>query len=821
MSIEGLDPIVVESFKGTQTLPDAQDVPLNWSTDSKNVEFRLGTGVQSRPGRSPFVTVPGGVQIQSMAEYSLLDGTTRRLLILDSSGSFWKEPGDQTLELIESGIGVNQHFDMVTAFGREYIAQSDGKLGTAPPRYYDDASFFRVSQGGPGAPPSATDGITGAGTSDPGRVDEGTRFIRIIFELADGYRTAPGPAVKFRTSGGRKLNVFQIPLGPSNVVRRIIAVSAAVSDDVADSVQADGVRYFFIPDSNMVINDNTTFFTAGSPRVLNFSDAELTAAEDVTDLLFLIVLPEQAGVTVYNDRLVWWGGVNNQYRVADTGLLNLDFDGGYQQPVGVFGKVPNGWEGIHPGCDVESPVSGATGGVFRIIADGVSQRGTIQNTVQGPALNAFVRPNTAYGGRMRLRKSAGLTQGTVSMYFLTASGAAIGQAFGVLTVDSADLTTDWQTFAGPVFPSTGVFPTDLVFRISGGKGGDGQTTVLAPAGEYIEIDFVNFYPLNQPATPSLLYVSDAGLPGNYSDNGLIQVAENDGQAIRSCFVIRGQLYIAKENSLYVASDNGDFPQNWPVQNVAGAFGVGTPSINGVSLGEGWAIIAGRSGAYYFDGGFPQKISEEIQPTWDVNKWDLGHLLVVLADTEQKRAWFQMTFPTITPPEPPPPPVVQGTPYILAQTLGTLRNDADVWVGMSFATGASVPAVTNTVTALGRWKSVGNNQSHALRLYQYVDGAGGDIQLAEVGVSMTVGVVGTYVYTLLPTPITLLDNTTYYVVSQEFNGGDVWYDLDSTADIEAFSLTFNGAVVSDGAGSITGVQAAPAIYVPTNMLAVQS
>jgi hypothetical protein len=813
MSIEGLTPIVLESMKGTQTLPDAQDVPEGWSTDSKNVEFRLGTGVSSRPGRSLFAVLGGGVYIMSMAEFSLLDGQTRRVLILDSSGSFWKELGDQTLALIESGIGINQHFDMVTAFGREYIAQSDGKLGTAPPRYYDDASFFRVSQGGPGAPPSATDGAVG------GVVDEGWRFVRIIFELADGYRTAPGPAVKLRTSGLRHLNVFQIPLGPSNVVRRIIAVSAAVSDDVEASISADAVRYFFIPDSNMVINDNTTFFTAGSPRVLDFSDAELTAAEDVTDLLFLVVLPEQAGVTVYNNRLVWWGGVNNQYRVADTGLLNLDFDGGYQQPVGVFGKVPNGWEGIHPGCDVESPVSGATGGVFRIIADGVSQRGTIQNTVQGPALNAFVRPNTAYGGRMRLRKSPGLTQGTVSMYFLTASGAAIGQAFGVLTVDSADLTTDWQTFAGPVFPSTGVFPTDLVFRISGGKGGDGQTTVLAPAGEYIEIDFVNFYPLNQPATPSLLYVSDAGLPGNYSDNGLIQVAENDGQAIRSCFVIRGQLYIAKENSLYVASDNGDFPQNWPVQNVAGAFGVGTPSINGVSLGEGWAIIAGRSGAYYFDGGFPQKISEEIQPTWDLTDWEQGHLLVVQVDTEQKRCWFQMPFPRIVPPEPPEPPVIEGTPYILGQTVGTPRSDADIYAGFVFNTGTQDPVVVTTVTALGRWKIAGNGLSHLVKLFKYVDGTN-DIQLGEVGVSMTIGDAGTYVYTNLATPVVLEGDTTYYVVSQEVIDGDQWYDNDSTANITApFAATFYGAAISDGAGgSFENTAGNPAVYGPVNMLA---
>jgi hypothetical protein len=493
----------------------------------------------------------------------------------------------------------------------------------------------------------------------------------------------------------------------------------------------------------------------------------------------------------------------------------MQFDGGFTFPT-VYGRVPNGWVGKFPGCDVVSPVNGATGAVFRIIADGISQRGTIQNSVAGAALNSTIRPNTAYGGRLRARRSSGLTAGSVSLYFLQSGSVVVGGGGG-LTVTYDQLTTEWQDFYGEIYPATSTTPTDLVLKISGGKGGDGFTEVLAPAGEYIEIDFASVYPTNQPATPSLLYVSDAGLPGNYSDNGLVQVSQNDGQAIRSCFVIRGQLYVAKENSLYVVSDNGDIPQNWPVQNVAGAFGVGTPSINGVSLGEGWAIIAGRSGAYYFDGGFPQKISEEIQPTWDEIDWDKGHLLVLQVDTEQKRFWVQCKDNSVViPPEPPAPPVLVGTPYILAQTLGTLRNDADVWVGMGFNTGS----ITATVTALGRWKVAGNSQSHGVKMFKYVDGVS-DILVASVGVSMTVGDAGSYVYTPLSTPITLEADTAYYIVSEEFNGGDEWYDNDTTADLESsFAAIFAGAVVSDGnGGGFENTAVAPAMYGPVNMLAV--
>lgn len=629
MSIEGLSPLVYEQMGGVQTLPDPLDVEVGKATEAKNVEFHLGTSVASRSGRSLFATVSGNPNIISMAEYALLDGATRRLLILGSDGSLWKENGDQSLTLIESGLGVTTRLAQATAFGRQYLAFSDGKLGSAPPRYYDDTHLYRVSQEGPGTSPDVS-----ASSRTGGTVDAGLHFFRVVFELADGFRTAPGPAARYTALGGENIRVFHIPTGPSNVVRRIIIASAAVSADLAPTILPDGVSYFFIPNSTMVVNDNTS-----TEAIIDFSDLQLTAAEDVTDYLFRIVLPEQAGVITYNNRLVWWGGQNEQYHVADTGLLNMHFDGGYNFP-NVFGKVPNGWVGKHQGCDVVSPVTGATGAVFRIVADGATQRGTIQNEVMGMDLNKLIRPNTEYGGRIRARRSPGLTAGSVSLYFLQSGSVVVGGGGG-LTIPFSQLTTEWQDFTGSIYPATPATPVDLVLKISGGKGGDGFTEILAPAGEYIEIDFASIYPINQPYTPSLLYCSKPGQPGVYDENGFVNVSENDGQAIRACCVIRGHLYVWKENSLYAVSDNGDDPVNWTVENVAGQFGVGTPSINGITTGEGWSLGVARSGLYLFDGGFPQKISEEIQPTWDEIDWNLGHLIVIQVHAEQKQCFIQV------------------------------------------------------------------------------------------------------------------------------------------------------------------------------------
>jgi hypothetical protein len=631
VSTEGLTPYVFEEFNGVQTLPEAMDVQPGYATDSRNVEYRLGSSCASRPGRTVLTTIPGGQRILSMAEFTLLDSVTRRLLIVTADGVLWKEMGDTTVQQVETGLGANTRIAQQTMFGRQYMAFSDGKLGSAPPRYYDDTRMARVSQSGPGAAPTVVDGPAGV----LGTINPGLHYFRVIYEFFDGSRSAPGPAAAYTAPGGVQASVI-VPLGPSNVARRIICATATLNPAVPPA----GGTYFFLPDTPMVVNDNVTV----GPVLVDFSDLGLTSGENVTDSLFQFVLPEQAGVTAFHERLVWWGGQNNLFRVADDGLLNMDFDGGFYSTQN--GNVPNGWTAFFPGCNVVSDVPGSTGAVFRIMADGIGQRGTIQNNVMGLALNTLISPNRAYGGRLRVRRSPGLTQGSVSLYFLSQGSVVVGGGGG-LTIPFASLSTDWQEFTGVIYPATPILPSDLVLKISGGKGGDGFTQVLAPANEWIDVDFAGLYPLNQPFTPSLLYLSKPGQPAVYDENGLILVSENDGQAIRRCFSLRDHLFIIKENSVHVATDTGDDPVNWPLDPVLTAEGdplpCGTYSINGVGMGEGWCVFAAEAGLYFFAGGFAIKLSEEIQPTWDRINWQYGHLIVVKVDALQKRIFIQVPF----------------------------------------------------------------------------------------------------------------------------------------------------------------------------------
>jgi hypothetical protein len=64
--------------------------------------------------------------------------------------------------------------------------------------------------------------------------------------------------------------------------------------------------------------------------------------------------------------------------------------------------------------------------------------------------------------------------------------------------------------------------------------------------------------------------------------------------------------------------------------------VGAPSPQAVALGDNWAVIASRDGLYMHDGGGVEKISQEIQPTWNRINWTFAPLITVAVDVENKR-----------------------------------------------------------------------------------------------------------------------------------------------------------------------------------------
>jgi hypothetical protein len=144
----------IEIFSGLVTDMAPADLPHGVSPDCQDVVFSSG-GVATRPGlQTLFGPLAGNPTINYLKTYETPSAAIRTMA-LDSNGVLYKEATAGTLTSIASGLAPNAYANSTTLFGREYLALSDGKSGIDLPRQFDDINLDRVSQGGPGAGPTA------------------------------------------------------------------------------------------------------------------------------------------------------------------------------------------------------------------------------------------------------------------------------------------------------------------------------------------------------------------------------------------------------------------------------------------------------------------------------------------------------------------------------------------------------------------------------------------------------------------------------------------------------------------------------------------
>jgi hypothetical protein len=467
---------------------------------------------------------------------------------------------------------------------------------------------------------------SGGGTAAAaGNIAPGVHQVSVIFQTRQGYFTKPGPAASWTASGGKRVVVANIPTGPSNIVGRILCFTGA-----------GGASFFYagsgstLFSGNMVISDNTT-----TSVVVDFSDAILLAGTNVDNLFRLIELGDTAGVMDYAQRLFWWGERNKM-----NNWVNLGFDGGFTGPL--LPHYPLGWTPdpvFAPGGTDEENFA-VWGAAYSIAGNGsTATRGLVTQGAVKDSLGApLIQANTDYTVRARCARNATLVQGTLHIHVYSASGA-INTAGLQLT--AAQLTTSYVEYTAELTAPLAAIPGDLVLRIyaDGTPNQNGQ----------FYIDSIEIFPTAQPVNASLVRASRVEDPESYDGiNGLLSVAENNGQAIRAAFKLRERLYFVKEHSLYVTQDDGtNEPSLWSIAEVSRR--VGTPSVRGVGIGEDWVVIAHRTGLYIFSGGEPIKISQEIQPTWNQINWQYGHTLWVTVDTKERRIFVGVPLGSATSP----------------------------------------------------------------------------------------------------------------------------------------------------------------------------
>jgi hypothetical protein len=622
---EGLTPLLIDqepvAFGGLELREDPQDVPVGRSPECQDVDFQPGQ-VFTRPGLSLLASI--GSPILSMKEYVALDSATRRLLILSADGVLTRENGDLSFTVLESHLTPGARFKSDTLFGREWIAFSnEGRIGSDRPRSYylspetGESYLDRVSTGPPGANCVVSD------STEEGSITAGVHKYRVIFETRSGYRTAFSPPGQWTAAGGKKANALQVPIGPEAVVKRIIAFTRAGDE-----------RLFFLPGTAMEIKNNTDVAATG----INFTDEELGAAVSVDDLFTLITLPPVAGFKRYGNRLVSWGALNMVQRIGDAGPLNFGFDGGFSTVDGGFGllqSTPLGWNQTIAGASKSNP-PGAVGDCVRFTGDGVSQRGRLVNTVKSVGV---IEPGRGYSVRIRATKSSDAAVGSVFFYMLPTDNS---EPVYFVRVDCSELTAGEWTVLDKVLitaEQNASVLTTWEFRWSTGRNPDAPNVM--GLGDWIDVNYAQPYPTNEPTLPSVAFVSRADDPESVDAlTGLLFITENDGQALRTFFVLRNSLYAVKDRSTHRVYNNGQEPGAWDTSEEVST-DVGTPSIEGVDTTDGWALLASRAGLYVFAGGFPVKISAPLQSEiltegWKRINWKAPWALWVRVDNELGR-----------------------------------------------------------------------------------------------------------------------------------------------------------------------------------------
>lgn len=702
MSVAGFAEVPLEIWSGLidpSEMP-AQNLPQGASWDCQDVKF-IENGVQTRPGlASQFAALAGNPTVNYLRTFTDLSGNNRTLF-LDGVGKLWQEYPEGTVTNLAAALAVGTipRAKSTTLFGREYIAISDGKFGADLPRQFDTTNLDRVSQGGPGAPPTmadegsapaastiaaaptgavrtggivtitltaaasifANESITVAGVTDASfngtftiltvsadktkftyaqtgsdatsgagtatvspTITAGLHKVAVCFQTRQGYITAPSPIGYYQASGTKRLNCTVIPTGPSNVTARIILMTAAGGSSYSYTAQ-------------MILDDNTT-----TSLVIDLSDTLLGSGTPADDLFRLVELGECAGVVEYSDRLFWWGERNKQ-----NNWVNLGFDGGFTGPS--LPHFPLGWTQdptFAPG-GAQASVQGdpiVWGDAYSIVGNGATAtRGLITQRADVDANGvALISAKTSYSVRARVARNSALIAGTFHINLKSVSGAFTTAG---LSVTAAQAGTSYAEFTAELIPSSqiaGAVPSDLVLQVYA----DGTPT---NNGDFV-VDSIEIYPTSTPYSLSLVRVSNSGDdPESYDGvNGILEPGKENGQRTTCVFKMRDTLYIAKERSLHSTSDDGVNPPSlWQTAEISNK--IGSVSVQGVDVGEEWAVLANRDGLYIFAGSNPVKISKEIQPLWDSINWQYGHTVWVKIDAAQRRIYVGAPFGSATSP----------------------------------------------------------------------------------------------------------------------------------------------------------------------------
>jgi hypothetical protein len=480
---------------------------------------------------------------------------------------------------------------------------------------------------------------TGGTIVTSGTIGAGIRKVCVSFETENGYVTQPSPiGTVLIPEGASAIAISNIPIGPSNVVRRHIHLTAANGGNFFDIPQPVTVTD---PSTGQVtiytstwINDNTT-----TNATLSFTDAILLEglAVDVegANLFETPELGSLVGLVAYTNRLF---AIQEQNKV--TNLLNYSFDGGVgvvqgntnagggagsanrTYPLGWVSDPTNGFGG----SVVPSPIFGSAYQISNTTGSTQVQMGQIeQGAYQDEFQVPIIQSSTTYSVRVTASVAGNPSQGSLAIALFD---PATQQNVGFFSIPLTTLTTEMAIYTGTllVTPLSPV-PTGLIIGLYAFQIQNGIT---------ITIDRIEVFPTEEPNLSTQVtasYIND--FEAFDQVEGVIDTASENPQPVRAGFVYFDTLYLVKSHSLVATDISSNLPPSkWQVRTISNR--VGTDSIYGVDSGEDWAVIAGQPGLFYFSGGQPIGLTREIQSLWNLINWKYGYTLWVKNDVVNQR-----------------------------------------------------------------------------------------------------------------------------------------------------------------------------------------
>lgn len=480
-----------------------------------------------------------------------------------------------------------------------------------------DPGAVTAGTGNPGVSP-----IFGAATGGQvlvpnANVAAGQRYAVCLFLTRDNFITPASSPVSFYTTDSvTKISFPRLPIGPPNIIARIVAMTAANS--------GVGGPYFWIPEdvileastqtlgqtqtiNKTVIYDNTS--TTIGPLTLN--DNTLINSTNISvagnNLQQQRELGECIKAVQFAGRVFYLGELT---KVDE--FLNLTFDGGS------ISGLPAGWSiasGLIPYVSLQtSPIFGQSLYIKNTSGSTINPTGTTlanmltlyQTAYETAFQSPIIEPNTAYSLRITVRIPSGIQTGSPEIVvglYSPGSGQEWHQlvSFNVL----GTTFTEWILPLGNTLWQT--VPSDLVLRVY---------PLNLTAGADVEIDRIEIFPTQQP-------VYTGQVIGSYFENseavdnetGPVSIAQWTSEPATNHFYLKftKNYYITTATQTFVPITGDTEPSSWNVEPIAG---VGCCGPLAEDSGEDYDLMANQDGLYVFDGGVHVKISQEIQPIWD-------------------------------------------------------------------------------------------------------------------------------------------------------------------------------------------------------------